>query len=188
MKKGKVIFPAVFFILAMAFFSTLEAVSEIHTAWTAMYNVAGTPLDACISCHNPHSMDVYNPYGRDIYNEILAGFDAYQALANVEPVDSDGDGFSNIAEINALTFPGDPNSFPASTITITAAEYSYVAAQLDVKATSDYGANAALEVAGFGPMAWVPNKSVWRLSVDNLAVPPASVTVCGVSEGCITVP
>jgi hypothetical protein len=30
----------------------------------------------------------------------------------VEPLDSDGDGFSNIDEIKALTFPGDPADNP----------------------------------------------------------------------------
>ena len=35
-----------------------------------------------------------------------------EAFAAIENNDSDGDGFSNIDEINALTHPGDPNSFP----------------------------------------------------------------------------
>ncbi len=35
-----------------------------------------------------------------------------EAFATIEPLDSDGDGYSNIEEINALTHPGDPNIFP----------------------------------------------------------------------------
>ena len=38
-----------------------------------------------------------------------------QRLANIEVLDSDGDGFSNIDEINNLAFPGDPADTPAVT-------------------------------------------------------------------------
>ena len=41
------------------------------------------------------------------------------ALAQIEPLDSDGDGYSNIEEINALTHPGDPNLFPGGETKVT---------------------------------------------------------------------
>ncbi len=48
-----------------------------------------------------------NPYGADFGA-------ANHDFAAVEGKDSDGDGFSNIDEIKADTFPGDPNDNPNS--------------------------------------------------------------------------
>jgi len=74
---------------------------------------AGTRLAdtaRCSVCHSGHpSIDAANPY--------QAGFVAngHDFVANgFEDVDSDGDGFTNRQEINALTFPGDPNDRPAA--------------------------------------------------------------------------
>ena len=68
-----------------------------------------TNLESCGTCHNdfnpgPTSL---NPYGTDV-NGVLSGFDIDQALTDVEDLDSDGDGTSNIAEIesDAGFFPG----------------------------------------------------------------------------------
>ncbi|AFV22606.1 hypothetical protein Mpsy_0395 [Methanolobus psychrophilus R15] len=33
-------------------------------------------------------------------------------FASIEALDSDGDGFTNLEEINTLTFPGDPADYP----------------------------------------------------------------------------
>jgi hypothetical protein len=41
-------------------------------------------------------------------------YDGTRAHAPIESADSDGDGFTNIAEINAKTFPGDAASKPAT--------------------------------------------------------------------------
>jgi hypothetical protein len=41
------------------------------------------------------------------------------AFAAIENFDSDGDGYSNIAEIQALTHPGDANSFPGGEIEVS---------------------------------------------------------------------
>jgi hypothetical protein len=41
------------------------------------------------------------------------------ALEQIEPLDSDGDGYTNLEEINALTNPGDANSFPGGVTKVT---------------------------------------------------------------------
>jgi hypothetical protein len=71
------------------------------------YKTSGTGLDNCMTCHKKRSYKK-NLYGSD-YRE--AGY----AFKAIEQQDSDGDGFSNIAEIAAGTFPGDPKSKPTNT-------------------------------------------------------------------------
>jgi hypothetical protein len=68
----------------------------------------GTRLETCAFCHAA-SIPNLNPYGMAYRDN---GRDA-GALQQIENLDSDGDGFSNIVEINALTFPGDPQDKPS---------------------------------------------------------------------------
>jgi len=76
---------------------------------------------SCNICHS--SVPATNPYGAALRaaggsaNSILPG----QFVA-VEELDSDGDHFTNGAEIAAGTFPGDPTDFPAVPATITSIE------------------------------------------------------------------
>ena len=97
-------------ILVFGSFSIAKAVSSYKSQFTARYGTAGTTLDQCLLCHtsntNPRASNV-NSYGNDYANNG-------HNFAAIEQLDSDGDGFSNIAEINARTFPGDPNSKPTS--------------------------------------------------------------------------
>ena len=60
----------------------------------------GTTLGSCITCHvNPDGKGGQNSYGNH--------YKAYgHNFAAIEPLDSDGDGFSNIDEIIADTWPG----------------------------------------------------------------------------------
>lgn len=51
-----------------------------------------------------------NPYGMALKAHSNIGMPL--ALAVIEKLDSDGDGFTNIDEIHNLTFPGDSNDFP----------------------------------------------------------------------------
>ncbi len=72
--------------------------------------IVGTPLDSCNLCHT--STLALNSYGSDF------GTNGHSFTA-IENLDSDGDGFLNLAEINAHTFPGDINSHPATAPTAT---------------------------------------------------------------------
>ena len=77
---------------------------------------------SCNICHT--TVPTKNPYGTDL-NEAGATKNNIPpaTFVAVEGLDSDGDGFTNIEEINAGTFPGNPASHPTSpgvTITITA--------------------------------------------------------------------
>jgi hypothetical protein len=91
--------------------SLASAKPEFFAAFLAEYPfVVGTRLESCLVCHTEPPRR--NPYGTD-FN--LAGRD----FSAIEPLDSDGDGFDNLTEIQALTFPGNasdnPNSSPIPT-------------------------------------------------------------------------
>jgi hypothetical protein len=66
----------------------------------------GTALDACSLCHVGETNYRLDAYGR-------AFDDSRRDFAAIEDLDSDGDGFTNIEEIAALTFPGKADSKPA---------------------------------------------------------------------------
>jgi hypothetical protein len=87
-------------------------------SFNSTYATAGTALDTCNLCHGS-SFSIKNNYALAYKN---AGY-SYPAI---EGQDSDGDGFTNIAEINARTFPGDPASKPAAgdTTAPTVTEFS----------------------------------------------------------------
>jgi hypothetical protein len=70
----------------------------------------GTQLDNCDVCHT--NIPRLNAYGDD-WESRGRNYTA------VEPLDSDGDGYTNLQEILALTFPGDPDSHPVPTATPT---------------------------------------------------------------------
>lgn len=79
---------------------------------TSLYpQMSGSRIDTCEICHPGGNTNRLNAYGRD-YDR--------RGLAAIEQLDSDGDGVINIDEINALTFPGDADDFPAATPTNTA--------------------------------------------------------------------
>lgn len=95
--------------------SPAQSTPEYMSQFNAKYNTRGSKLDSCLTCHTSQAGggQNMNPYGAD--------YGKNHDLAGVEGLDSDGDGFSNIDEIKAETFPGDkadnPNSKPAPTTT-----------------------------------------------------------------------
>lgn len=100
----------------------------------------GTKLDNCTLCHSggvdrsgkkPVAMGscqwCHFTYGYDQSGDIAATLNAYgrhylragrsaAALKAIEQVDSDGDGFSNLAEINASRYPGDKTDDPTKVV------------------------------------------------------------------------
>ena len=93
---------------------TVQANGTDMTIFDATYNTANTRLSSCDTCHTT-SRPALNPYGQAYKAK---GRNA-GALATIEPTDSDGDGFTNIQEIHALTFPGNPNDHPVVASTPT---------------------------------------------------------------------
>jgi hypothetical protein len=81
-----------------------HAVSDYLAAFRSEYPAAvGSRIDACGVCHS--SVPQLNPYGS-------AFRDADRQFAPIQGLDSDADGVLNLAEIDALTFPGDPSDVP----------------------------------------------------------------------------
>jgi len=102
------------FLLGLAItagtFSMVYAKTEYTTLFNNTYGTSGTDkgtsLGSCITCHNQtDGSGGYNGYGRD-------WLDNGRSFGAIESLDSDGDGFNNIDEILAGTFPGDPNDAP----------------------------------------------------------------------------
>jgi hypothetical protein len=99
----------VFLLIGLAY-----ARSSYMTSFNSRYGTSATVLNTCNLCHPGGDTGSYNPYGTDFLD---AGSNT-AAFAAIENLDSDGDGFTNIVEINARTFPGDPSSFPAGDATL----------------------------------------------------------------------
>lgn len=119
-KKGKL--PYVFIaggalVLAVAAGLLLRAPTPVSAtpsflglAETQYPFIVGTRIDTCNLCHVPNAIPSLNAYGTAFLNNGLTA----AALVAIENMDSDGDGFTNIQELRALTFPGDPNDHPAA--------------------------------------------------------------------------
>jgi hypothetical protein len=84
--------------------------SDMRAARSKYPDIVGTNIDKCSLCHVSESNYRRDPYGRD-YEDARGDFE------QIEGIDSDGDGFTNIEEINALTFPGKADSVPTVTAT-----------------------------------------------------------------------
>lgn len=94
--------------------------SYLEAAKDRYPNIDDTPLDSCVLCHiNSAGGGPRNPYGVDFGNQPNHFSDPDDALAALEALDSDDDTYSNLAEITALSFPGDANSTPPATDTPT---------------------------------------------------------------------
>ncbi len=71
---------------------------------------------ACTLCHVEAGPPKLNPYGASVrvaLDKANSKSLTPEVLKSIEELDSDGDGFSNIEEINNDTLPGDPKSHPA---------------------------------------------------------------------------
>lgn len=86
----------------------VSAKSSYLSSFSQHYNTSGTRLDTCNLCHVSSSGGTFNPYG-------MAYSTNGRNFASIETLDSDKDGFTNIEEIKALTFPGDANDHPQTT-------------------------------------------------------------------------
>ena len=118
-------------LLAAALLTYRPAVATegmMRAARTAYPAIVNTRLDTCDLCHTGTNYAV-NSYGRD-YNQNRRNFKA------IEGLDSDGDGFTNLVEIQALTFPGRADDFPAVTPTPTGGATATATATATLVATA----------------------------------------------------
>lgn len=152
------------------------------------------------SAHDLGQAGADNGYGAGLI-QLKAAYDFLAALGPqpvpVPVTDQDNDGFALAEDCNdndPLIHPGasevkfdavdqDCNGYDL-TISIIKAAYSSAYKSFRIEAKSALGANAALNVDGFGPMNWSVNLNKWVLTVRTPAM-PASVTVTGI-EGSDT--
>jgi hypothetical protein len=87
--------------------SPAQSTPEYMSQFNAKYNTRGAKVDSCLTCHTQQQggTENINAYGKD-FGAANHDFGA------VEGKDSDGDGFSNIDEIKADTFPGNKDDNP----------------------------------------------------------------------------
>jgi hypothetical protein len=99
--------------------STVSAnTSDFSLAESTYPTIVGSRIDNCSLCHS--SVPSLNAYGA-AYK--AGGRGIASSLTGIANADSDGDGFTNIQEINAHTYPGNALDFPAvatATATLTA--------------------------------------------------------------------
>jgi hypothetical protein len=83
-------------------------------------------LDTCNTCHTTGSNN--NPYGTHLkleFSKVMdlkdgsmtkeQKLDSFRAgIRDIDKLDPDNDGYSNLAEIGARTFPGDPKDHPVT--------------------------------------------------------------------------
>ena len=97
----------------------LDSCALCHTGGSYTSSGKTTTLGSCQWCHYKYGYDksgditaTLNPYGRD----YLAQGRSAAALRTIETLDSDGDGFTNIVEINAVRYPGDATDDPTKIV------------------------------------------------------------------------
>ncbi|MFC1867818.1 CFI-box-CTERM domain-containing protein [Thermodesulfobacteriota bacterium] len=101
------------FTLALALAAAPRALIHASGGYQTLFNseYSESPLvNNCFVCHSA-GVPAVDPYAD---NWVTAGRNT-AAFAAIEGQDSDGDGFINIGEITAGTYPGDSNSYPANT-------------------------------------------------------------------------
>jgi hypothetical protein len=99
---------AVLSAFGFAFSPPAQSTPEWSSQFNSKYSASGTKLDSCTTCHQAGaapSQETLNPYGADFAANN-------HDFAVIEPLDSDGDGVTNIDEINGGSFPGDPADKP----------------------------------------------------------------------------
>jgi hypothetical protein len=108
-RKVVVCFSSFGFILGV--FGFAYGLSTYLSQFKTTYPAAAMTIGAsCTLCHTGSpSITNINPYAQAFAN-------AGHNFATIEPLDSDGDGFTNIQEINAGTYPGDATSKPATAV------------------------------------------------------------------------
>jgi hypothetical protein len=133
--------------LVMGSVATAYSIGGYLTQFENKYPAAsGTQIDSCSLCHT----DISQSSARNSYGAAF-GSNSHN-FAAIESLDSDGDGFTNLQEISAKTFPGNAGSKPAATDTaaptINAFAIPATASSLTVTITS-FSASDNVGVTGY---------------------------------------
>ncbi|MEK7399470.1 MAG: hypothetical protein AAB116_21220, partial [Candidatus Poribacteria bacterium] len=100
----------------------------------------------CSTCHfDPNGGGPRNSFGADWEFIAIPAGDIY--TPQLAAKDSDGDGFTNQQEFDAGTRPGDPNSFPLLTFTITSTAGLNGSITPSGSVTVNSGSNQAFTIA-----------------------------------------
>jgi hypothetical protein len=125
------------------------ATGSFMTSFEKSYPAAvGQRIDTCSLCHTSTSGNA----PRNVYGAAFAS-NGHSFIA-IETLDSDGDGFTNVQEINALTFPGNATDYPApppadtTPPAVTAFTVPATATSLSVSITA-FAANDNVAVTGY---------------------------------------
>jgi hypothetical protein len=164
--------------LLLAGYAVAYATNGYMSSFNNRYGTSGTAIGVCLVCHT--TTPSLNSYGNAFKNNA-------HNYATVEPLDSDNDGFTNIAEIDARTFPGNASSKSAvsdTTVpTITAFRIPATSTSLTVPVTN-FAATDNVGVTGYiiklnstKPLA---TASGWKASA------PASFTFANAGTGTKT--
>jgi hypothetical protein len=87
--------------------TVLANTPDINNARSRYPAMVSSRIDSCSLCHTA-SIPSLNPFGA----AYKGAGRSLSALAAIESADSDGDGYTNLAEFAALTFPGDATDHP----------------------------------------------------------------------------
>ena len=96
-------------LLVVAGVGKADARPTYFDVLTETYSIAeGSRLHTCAVCHFKwDGTGPRNPFGNAVQQQLYIGKSIHSSLADVETLDSDGDGFSNVSEIiDHLTLPG----------------------------------------------------------------------------------
>lgn len=126
----------------IAISNSASAKDSILTSFTSNYPAtAGSALDSCSTCHT--SVPALNAYGSALQAAGLS-------FGAIEGLDSDGDGFTNLQEIRALTNPGVASSRPT---TPTSTSTTSSTTSTTSAATSSTSSTTSTTVATATPLA-----------------------------------
>ncbi|MBA4373057.1 MAG: hypothetical protein C0402_09395 [Thermodesulfovibrio sp.] len=146
-------------IFIMGTLSSSYAVSSYLSSFSSTYPASGSSSFSCSLCHT--NVPTRNAYG--------AAYGSGHNFNTIASQDSDGDGFTNLAEITAGTNPGDAASKPAAPAACTSYTYSaWSACQANNTQTRT--------VATKSPAGCTGNPAASLLTQACVYVPP--VTAC----------
>jgi hypothetical protein len=120
-KKGIVVLLIGLIVAPLMLTGVVEARQAMYNRLMDVYpQLSGTKFETyrCLWCHVEDRAGDRNDYGLDIEAYFIANnnYDETGAALSIEGLDSDSDGYTNIEEINAATWPGFADDSPSSSM------------------------------------------------------------------------